>query len=155
MAATDCEVHHRDGIVRIAEDALALRVHRKLLASQRVLSRADAVCAEIGGGADIRPIDIRPGAQFAKRLRHRRCKWLVAIGEVRRVGKAGRVALVKVEASRAADDQQARLRPREDVAEVRESGGVLGKGLRHPCAEGVDNHVEACKVFLRKVHEVF
>ena len=155
MAATSREVHHRDGVIRIAENTLALCVHCKLLARQRVLSRANAVCAEIGGGADIRPIDITSCAQFAKRLRHRRCERLVAVGEVRGVGKAGRVALVKIEASRAAYDQQTSFRSCEDIAEVCQSRGVLAKGIWRLSTEGINNHVESSQIVLPKVHKVF
>lgn len=62
---------------------------------------------------------------------------------------------VDVEGACAADDQQARIRAREDVGEVLRRRGMERQRLFRPSAEGIDDGIEACEIFLREVEVSF
>ena len=69
MAPVHDLIHHGDGVIGVADDALALAVQGQLLAAQDVFPGALTLCLEIPGRADIRPLNIR--------LFGRMCGWQI------------------------------------------------------------------------------
>ena len=109
MAAVLDFIDHRDGIIRIADDALALAVQRELLTSEDVLARALAVRLEIASRADVRPVHVVAFAELRERFAHRRRKRQELRREVRRILDLRRMRAVEIERACAADNQEAGL----------------------------------------------
>lgn len=120
MVAAHGLVDHGDGVVGVADGALAAVVHRELLAAQDVAAGAGAVGLEVSGRAEVGPAHVGALAQLVEGLGHGVCQRLVCIGEVGAVGEAGGVLGVGVEAAGTADYEQAGLSAARDVVGVGE-----------------------------------
>ena len=147
-------IDHANRIVGVADDALALAVQRELFAAEDVLARALAVSLEVTSWADVLPTDILALSELGELLDLRSGERLELLWEIRRVDDLHRMLGVHIERACAADDDEARLRAREDVAEMRKRRGVLRQELRLPRAERIDDSIEALEVVRRKVEDI-
>lgn len=102
VAAILNRINHADGVVRVADDVLALAVQREFFARKDVLACALDIGLEVAGWADVGPIDIRDLAERVERLAHHRRERQVLRREVRRAFDLHRVRLVEVERASAA-----------------------------------------------------
>ena len=61
---------------------------------------------------------------------------------------------IKVKGAGTADDQQARIRAREDIGEVLRCRGIKRQRLFLPSTESINDGVKAGEIFLREVEDV-
>lgn len=61
---------------------------------------------------------------------------------------------IKVKGAGTADDQQARIRAREDIGEVLRCRGIKRQRLFLPSTESINDGVKAGDIFLREVEDV-
>lgn len=106
MVAFHGFVDHGNGIIRIADHALAGGIQGQLLTAERVSSGSCAVRLEVGCGADVCPFDITAQTERVKQILMCSCKGLKSIREIGAVCYGERMLRVDEQASGSADDQQ-------------------------------------------------
>ena len=147
-------IHHGDGIVRIADDALAALVESQLLTGQNVLAATLTVSLEVTCGADERPLHVVALTQLIQSLTLCPCQRLEDVRKVRAIHDLHGVFGVHIQATSAADHYQASIAAGQNVTQMHERRAVLGKNILSPRSKGIHNSFEAVQVFLGQIQDV-